>query len=50
MMPLQPPGFMHQETTMRYETLARHAGFALAALGAVLALGLTVQSLPGLVR
>jgi hypothetical protein len=35
---------------MRYETLARHAGFALAALATVIALGVTVQNLPGLVR
>jgi hypothetical protein len=50
MMPSTPTGCMNQETTMDYETLARHTGFALAALGAVVVLAFTVQALPGLVR
>jgi hypothetical protein len=50
MMPVQRQASTLQETTMRYETLARNAGFALAALATVIALGITVQYRPGLVR
>jgi hypothetical protein len=46
MMLLQAAQASTQEKTMDYERLARNAGFALAALAIVIALGFTIEFQP----